>query len=414
MPAKDPELTIVERAQNFRWNFEELERNTLKESSDFVEFATTFETLKDEAVAFSSSNTAKNMSRSELLLKIFSKMYSCVKPSIFVQICQPSLGRRVYEACLFTTLCTFLHSSKRIRGKSLKDFVLHNHPLGFDDKESPNYRTTLWDDESDKLRQFRHRLFSTREVYIKDTQWTAITKDSEHEWTFFYDIDNESDPVKDTFKRIKNLYTDIYKAFGTAIDSGYEARLISAYKKFMSKLSKIKYENYLELQKSILSHICKDEEFRGINIYGLEKELRPYITIQEVKRLSICQSPDEEQHILTQFTILKDICFPKVYESLAQLPLDPMMECAGAFSVFLPYVNFLGCLIIDELIEMNVFGDDWGSSFLKTINGMAENVFYNPSELDFTTTPKSQKSFIDFISAPINCMLYGKPLVSHK
>lgn len=79
-----------------------------------------------------------------------------------------------------------------------------------------------------------------------------MSKDSEYEWTFFYELDNAEEATKDTFKRIKNLYKDITIALDTEMDDNYSDRVNKAYDKFLSKLKKIDYKNYLALQEKIV------------------------------------------------------------------------------------------------------------------------------------------------------------------
>lgn len=410
--SENPKFTIVERTQNFHWDMEGFEKWVRFDPVYFMGL----EKLKNEMVAFGASDIANDMEYSDLLCDTFSQMYldemqGLSPPLVFAL---PLLGDNIMEAALFTTLCTFLHTSNRIKGESLRDFVLHNHPLRFYDIESPDFRTNFLDDEADKLRQFRHRLFSKREVYIKDSQWAAMPKDSKHEWSFYFALNGEgenrdlSETVRDTFKRIKNLYSDIDKALVVMKESEYEKRLMGAYKKFMSKLEKIKYENYLELQKAISFQLSKDKSYYGINIYRLEKEMRPYITIHEVKRLSSCQSVDEENDILGRFICLKDIYFPKIYEFFARLPICDMEKCAKAFPQFLQNVTVSSCLILDELVETGIFGEQWENLFQTTINEMADSVFYDPNKLDYIVTTESQENFVDLISAPVNFLVYSQ------
>lgn len=396
---------ISDRAKNFRWNLEAFEECVRIEPNYYI----ALETLKDKIVAFSTSDEAKVLSKSDLLLEIFSQIYHWIEASVFLPelfFNQQPLNNTIYETMLFSTLCSFFHTSRRIKGISLSKFVLDHHPLNFNDKESPNYYClNLRNSEANRLRTHRNRLFSTRKVYIEKIQWNAMPKDLEYEWDFFYTLDLSED-VNATFKRIKNLNADIYKALRTTKDSGYTERLKNAYKKYMSKLSKIKYENYLELQKVILTRLCKNEEYYGLNIYRLEKEMKPYITIHEVKKVSICQSVDEESDILIKSIILKDICFPKVYESLAELPLHDLEICAKNFWGLLQATNVSSCLILDEVVEKGILGNDWEAFFRTTINKMAESIFYKPCELEFTITTESQENFMDFISAPVNFLVY--------
>ena len=99
-----------------------------------------------------------------------------------------------------------MNTSKRIRGKTLQDFVVEHSPLRFSEVTSFNYRTpSLERSEIDRLRQYRNRLLSQGKIYIKDCQWNAISKDAEYEWRFYYDLAKESYDVQDVFKRQKKF-----------------------------------------------------------------------------------------------------------------------------------------------------------------------------------------------------------------
>ena len=222
MTAENPKQTIIQRAENFRWNVENIKKYMGEELTLF----TSFENLTEKIVRSSCSDTDKNTDESKLLGEIFYKVYLWIGtsfdfPEVFFS--QAPSSNCIYEACFFTTLCTFLHASKRIEGISLKEFVRQYHPLDFKSKKSPNFRTSLLDDESDKLRQFRHRLLSQRKVYIKDVHWAGMPKSSVHEWNFFYQLEHNINlkTEYDTFKRIKHLSSDIYKALTTKQDRGY-------------------------------------------------------------------------------------------------------------------------------------------------------------------------------------------------
>ena len=66
-------------------------------------------------------------------------------------------------------------------------------------------------------------------------------------------------------------------------------------------------------------------------------------------------------------------------------------------------------LIIDELVEKNYFGENWSNLFLEIINELAEKVFYNISDIDFTLshTPSTQKYFEEIILQPVRDLLFN-------
>ena len=173
---------------------------------------------------------------SELLVEIFLGVYDfVVKQSLCFGTFQEEspIYDDVYEACLFTTLCVFLHTSTRIKGKSLKDFIRDTSPMEYNNPDSSNYRSpSLLTSDEEKLRRTRNRLFSTREMlrqvenaqlsgtsaYYKRSQWSAMTKDAEHEWTFYHTLNGDnsnaasvlSADAKDTwFPRLRENFASL-------------------------------------------------------------------------------------------------------------------------------------------------------------------------------------------------------------
>ena len=409
MASQFSEEAIVDRSQNFRWEPEEFDQ-CVRDNQDYF---TNLNMFKDKVVEFSGSSEAKNMSGSELIFDVLAKICLwCGKPIHYQDFfgAVNLLNEKTYVAYVFSILFKFLNTSKRIKEKSLRKFVHSNHPLEFDNINSPNYlNMCLEEAESNRLRQVLHRASLNYRTHLNNKQRQPLSKYFEHELSFFLDLDygceegSISEVVKDTFKRLGNLSSRI-----CAKDNKdeYEEQLKVFSKKFVSKLMKIKYENYLELIKAELFHICENKEYYGLDIYRLEMTSKPYILTSESKVLSKCQSDEERQYILMRFVILKDIFFPKVYQSLAQLSFDEMMVCAMNFEGSRQTVNILGCLILDELVEKGIFGSDWEGLFCTILNEMAESVFYKPSELDFTVTTESQKNFMDLVAS--STLLYIK------
>lgn len=213
--------------------------------------------------------------------------------------------------------------------------------------------------------------------------------------------------MKDTFKRLGNLYKDILPALLSPKDDGYTARVDAAYKKFSSKLQKLKYASYLELLKEILRHIESDKTYYGINLYRLEKELRPFATTRYVNRLLTCQNEAKEIMLLNEAVALNNICFPRLYEDFTSLfTYEGQVFCVGTFPAFLNMVVSSACLVIDELVEKGCFGNDWESLFIQMTNDMAESLFYAPSEIDFTVSDGSQEKFRELLDEPIRRLVF--------
>ena len=83
-----------------------------------------------------------------------------------------------------------------------------------------------------------------------------------------------------------------------SVSNNYRINLKKAYKRYISKLRKLKYENYLKLQKVLLSYHCEEKKFYGIRIYRLEKEYKPYNIIYEVNQLLKCETDGDKDAVL--------------------------------------------------------------------------------------------------------------------
>ena len=391
---------VITRAKNFRWDIAAFE----KQISGNESYLFNFSILKDVILEFSSMPLMSELDGKEILQKIAYKLYFTYKASTSDLILfgnESQCSDNVYKAYFFSVLCSFLNTSKQIKGKTLSDFVKKNHPRKFSDPDSPNYYDeTLLEDEIRALRKSRNRLLAHGKVYIKNTQWSAISKDAEHEWAFHFELKYAEETVQDVFKRMGNLYNDIDKVLSSPKDDGYTERLKAAYKKFVSKLQKIKYGNYIELIKVILSHIHKDKEYYGLNLYRLERRLQPYKIINEVNDLLACP-PGLEDYILWMTVILGDTSFPKLYQDFSSLPCDKAELYAEEFPGFLQDIVISSCLILAEVVKKGTFGNDWENLFRTVMNELAEDVLYDPSQLDFSIKEGSQEKFEKLLAAPV-------------
>lgn len=408
---------LIERKKNFHGNFEVCEQQPAGNEGFYLALYD----LKIDIIA--GLDKKSELNGEQILATVFFQIFNFVIRQHFESIIfikDSPLHDNVYKACLFTTLCMFLHDTKRIKGMSLQEFLYEHSPRMYSKKSSKYYFNTrkikvphgydkiksmgndLIKNEETTLRQTRHRLLKSRPVYVKKPEWSAISKDLEHEWTLYYGLDNDK---QDTFKRIGNLYNGIYKEIHSPIDNCYQDRLAAAYKKFYSKLKKIKYEKFLEMQKAILKHICENNRYYGMNIYRFEKELRLFSITNDVNLLLNCNSEVERHILLENSVIMNDIYFPKVYKDFSTLsPLSLISDparCSKIFLTFMDYVVGSSRLIIDELVEKGYLGEDWENLFLTMINKMVEEVFYDPKQIDYSVTPKSQELFIEVITAPV-------------
>lgn len=377
-----PEGSVLSRAKNFRWNLAPLEKQYCEDKDSFLHL----ERLGESISKFCESNFIKELSPSERLERVLWNIYDTMKRlELTAQLfCGGSpLADHAYEAYIFTVCSSFLHTSKRVKAMPISNFVKENHPLDFVNPDSPNYREpSLLQSEVDRLRKFRQRRLSQGQVYIKqNTQWNAMTKDSEYEWARYYNLEESDDVIGGVDKRIGNLYKGIREALSAEQDDGYQNRVQEAYKKFLSKLKKIKYRDYLELYKSDLTRICKNNQYLGMNLYRLERRLQPHKIINEVKRLTECNSPELEAELLLKTVLLDEICFPKIYEDLLPNSLVLIEHYANEFLYTLTDEVAISNLILDELVEKGFWEEEWETLFLNKINEIAEEVFYDPEKM---------------------------------
>ena len=96
--------------------------------------------------------------------------------------------------------------------------------------------------------------------------------------------------------------------------------------------------------------------------------------MQEMNRLIQCHDEKECFFLLNLSTCLKDIPYPKIYEKIANLKNHEMIPyCATNFSILIGEVIRTFMLVLDQFVEEDLFGKEFGQLFLKAINEMAEN-----------------------------------------
>jgi hypothetical protein len=403
---------FIDRAKNFQGDFNCFQKHV----SDNLSFFTRLNEL-NESIHYEWDD-AKELSRRELLQNVFTRTYEFIVTidnafEIFDK--DYKYFQSVFDACLFTSLCHFINTTKRIKGLSLRKFVYKHSSFKYSIKGSPNYfdlknshkNTTafaLFEDEERNLRQTRYRLFSKKKTYVERSEGSAIPMDSEYELSFMSIIiqDLKDTSLVDVYKRIFNLYNEIHNIHKLPKDDNYGEKVKSALKKFMSKVKKINYEDFLRLQKSILSKIDEDKQYYGINIYRFEKNLRLYNITNEVNSLLRCRNKAEEDAIFKKSIILNSIYFPHLYRDFSLI--DNYVSMSFCIQLFYNFMNIIvssSCLIIDALIQEGYFGDCWYDFFCQTINEMTTSVFYDPKEIDYSITPESQEKFIRIITNPV-------------
>lgn len=343
----------------------------------------------------------------------------------------------VSNVCLFFGLSAFIQETNRIPASSSNEYIYANSPKQFNKEgiikngynvHNPNYirrapnkyafeKTEPLIKPSANMRQYKSRLFANRAAPILGTEWRFMSKASEYEWLqYFEHIENKSNEgiaFRDTFKRIGNLYNDLYKVLFPAnkndnleYSNNYLEQLQRAYEKFNNKLKKLDFWNYFLLCEHSLEHIKKDTAYYGINLYRLEKELKPYIIAQEMNRLIQCKDEKEYNFLLGISACLKDIPYPKIYDMLADIgDYEKMLYYGQNFLTFLGNVSRTFMLILDQFVEEKLFGEEFAQFFLKTINNLAPDVLYEPIEYSHKLKKAShemhQVAFSCLLTAPV-------------
>lgn len=409
---------IVERIRNFYSNdggYESFEKYALENKAFFEELYNLYRTLDVEFSDIPVTSRGKPM-----LEAAFARVFDFTYKKLYGE--ELKIRDVVFEACFFTTLCMFIHHTKRIPGMHEKEFVYSNSLQSYNVKTHKDYIDykdsykkylsgyNSFESEYTLFRKRKERILANRDVHIKRPQGSAMRLDMEHEWRLHFIVEDFSDDVKKTYKDIRVLYNGINKALNSPKDEGYHDRLTKAYKSFLTKLKKIKYEKYLELHKEFFEHICKDKSYYGMNIYRFEKLSRLYNITSEVNRLLKCKDKKEEKYLIKKFIALENIFLPKVYQSFIETGnLEAIVHLANMFSHLKNTIELFGRLVLDGLIERGYFGNiergEWKTVMLSSINEMADKVFYDPEKVDYTITPESQEKFEKVLSTPIECKI---------
>lgn len=419
---------IAEREKNF---FNGELPSTIEGKSYYIDL----QLLADNVIAdYINRMNDETYSKAEILRTVFAYVYDFVMDRNKEYRILDN-NEDVFEACFFMSLCMFLYDTRRIKGMSLRKFLYEHSPRGFNIKGSPNYfdfesrsrkfcnsNSDAPDVSSDfilgeeaTLRQYRKRLLEKRPVYHDSSEWSAIRKVLEHEWDLYFVLDEADDEIRDTAKRIRNLYNDIYRVLESEIDEGYVEKLDNAGKKFCSKLEKIQYERFLNLGKFFLAHIEKDKTCYGLNLYRFEKELKLYRITSDVNRLLACDDEVESERITDLAIRMNDITFPKLYEYFAGLPnVRHTQFYADMFWMFMDEVVQSSRLVIDKYVEDGIWGEDWEQLFLETTNELATTVLYNPSEINYSVTPDSQREFLIYLLEAVDRRLKSEEVYLSK
>ena len=376
------------------------------------------------------------LSKDSGLLLIYSRTYNFLVNldfafSIFAK--NTPLYKTIFDVCMFMGLSMFLHNTKRLRGTPFSQYIYAHSCIGFSNKKSTSYiehkgawkqgeRTEALDSHEKTMRQFRHRLFKSRPVDNRRPEWSAIPKSSEYEWQLYFDYvdaDGKADPqLRDTLKRIKNLYTGVNNAIHSPKDDGYGKRLEDALSAFQSKLHKIKYGNYLDLCKALLEHLEKEREDAkenqlsfgstnyGINLYRFEKELCLFELTNNVRRLIECDGDQEKVETLVESLAVRDICFPHVRDKFCRYrSLDDINFFTRQFALFTASFIWLSRLLVDKLIEDGHLDENWEALFWEEIDRRVTRVLYAPADIDYSVKPGSQEAFEMLLTVQVKAVL---------
>ena len=240
---------LVERTKKYHGNFELSEEQAEKMKPYYTKLHRLHQSIIVDL------QKLRGISSKQVLEMVFSRVHNfviwcCNDFRVFGK--DTRFHKDVFNTCFFTALCMFIQDTKRPKGSSLRDFVYKHSSYKFNIKNTEHYfdldyppKTfhgfSLFDSEVKRLRKMRHRLLSKRPVYIKRSEWSAMSKSSEHEWALYYVLNILNNDLLDTYKRIGNLNNEInasIREFKTAPKDEDYNKLEDAYKKFSSKLKK--------------------------------------------------------------------------------------------------------------------------------------------------------------------------------
>ena len=388
---------LAERHKNFYGSSDDEVAELLKDENYFSDLWGTVQCLEADIESLKTDNKTQILNLA--LVRVF-KLVVLSDPSFVIFSEASPFYTEAYVACCFATLCLFIHLSRRIKRNTIREFQNEFSPLKYDKFQS---QYDPEESERARFRQARQRILSSRPVYIKGTAWVAMSSDSLNEWSLYYRLENEP-ALKKIFKRIGNLNTDILKVIESKDCT--KAAIENALRKYQSKVEKLHFKDYLELQKFCIDNILKDPKYYGMNIYRLEKRLSPYKIICEINQLINCENVEEECRFFDQSMAFQHIFYPQLYKALINsFDFDYAVSYAHLFPFFSNTFYVSSRLVIDYMIDGNYFGNEWESFLLNHINKMAESVFYNPADIDYSTTPESQDAFEKILTAPVRHLI---------
>lgn len=325
------------------------------------------------------------------------------------------------DSFIFTSLCDFINKTKRV-GRLTNEEALSKYYTGTR-WDGTKFKADFDETEMNNIRKKTQRLRKDKGTYNKNTASGAISLDLAYEFSYLYEIMNYDllerqwssnrkfvdKKLAETYKRIGNVNNDIRNALiNNPKDlSNYELNKIE--KTFLSKIKKIKFEDFCEFNKYCLSKICENKEYYGINLYRFEKNFKYYGIINEMNKLSRCKGTAMQTIAIKKFSSLSEIYFSKVYEDFYCIEnFEAFSIAINMFKSFRDQVSIISRLILDKFVEDGYFGDgdEWYDFFRETTNDMAEKVLYDPEKFDYQINPESQELFEQILYSQIDFDIY--------
>ena len=328
----------------------------------------------------------------------------------------------IFEACVFSALCAYIELTKRISALSLTEFMyatLTDENLNIDSAthddllKSRERKRALQNEQHsnyESFKKWRNRTLSKNRGFCIRKKWYAIPIATAYEQSIVYDIlYGPQDKYKyRSYGILNKLYSDILKERNSPIDAVYKDRVNTACEKALRKIKTLKYSDYLEQSKVILSEIEKNKHFRGVTLYKFETANRLYRITSQVNSCLESTTEEEIDNIIGDSYFLSDIPFTNLYNAFIHIDdYEKMHHCVETFTRLRVEFILTTILFLDDLVERGCFGsgDDWYSFFLEVINEKAGKVFYGSDEIVLSIKPEhkrnSQKLFEKILSIPV-------------
>ena len=330
----------------------------------------------------------------------------------------------VFDACLFSALRVYIEHTERVDALSigeflyarLKDMQLNMYEATHEDllQSRKRKRERISDQKDDPdykvFKKWRGRTLPNNRGFRVRKKWHAIPIATAFEQAVVYDIlyGSQDEFKYSSYGNLNKLYSDILKERKTPKDTGYKDRVNTICDKTLRKIKTLKYANYLEQCKIILSEIDKSKHFRGITLYKFETASSLYRITSQVNSFLEATTETERESVIWDSYFLNDVHFTSMYNTFRLIDdYEKMSHCVETFNLLLGEFILTTILVLDDLVERGCFGggDDWYSFFLEVINKKAEKLLYNSDEIVFIIEPEhkrnSQVLFETILSIPV-------------